>query len=150
MYPLTSVSELQISYRPAIGRKPEIKCPYDAYTELLPFFDLDLLSLQEMFVVLYLNRARRVICAYKLSKGGITGTVVDGRLILATCLKVAATDIILAHNHPSGRTIPSYNDERVTVQIAEAARIMELTVSDHIIIGSATGEYYSFADNGLL
>ncbi|WP_026768522.1 RadC family protein [Asinibacterium sp. OR53] len=150
MEPITTVSEIQVSYQPAIGRMPEIKCSFDAYTELLHFFDKDLLHLQEMFVVLYLNRARRVIGAYKLSKGGLVGTVADVRLILATALKTAASYMILAHNHPSGNVVPSQSDEKLTIRIAEAAKLMELSVSDHIIIGSAAGGYYSFADNGLL
>jgi DNA repair protein RadC len=145
----TKVSEIEVSYRPAIGRKPKIASSLDAYNELLPFFTEDLISLQEMFVVMYLNRANRVIGVYRLSLGGITGTIADPRLILATALKVAASSIILAHNHPSSNLKPSKADELLTNKIKQGAQFMDIQVSDHLILSSEEG-YYSFADEGMI
>lgn len=144
------VAEITVSYRPAISRKPIISSSLDAYTELKDFFPEELLQLQEMFVVMYLNRANRVIGIYRLSTGGLTGTVADTRLILGTALKVAATAIILAHNHPSGNLRPSRADELLTAKIKEACKYMDINLSDHIIVSANTGEYFSFADEGLL
>ena len=101
MEKLTEVAEITISYKPVIGEKPIVNSSDSAYKEILPFFPEELISLQDMFVVMYLNNAGYVIGVYKLSTGGITGTVADPRLILATALKVAATSMIIFHNHPS-------------------------------------------------
>jgi DNA repair protein RadC len=69
------------------------------------------ISLQERFVAMYLNRSNRVIGVYSLSVGGITGTVVDIRLLLSVALKIAATGMIMCHNHPSGNMQPSAADK---------------------------------------
>ena len=149
MEKLTEVSEISISYKPVKGAKPVISSSQAAYKELLPFFSEDLIALQEMFVVMYLNRANRIIGVYRMSQGGITGTVVDPRIILGTALKVAATGIILAHNHPSGQLKPSKADELLTNKIKQGALFMDIQVSDHLIISSIEG-YYSFADEGMI
>jgi DNA repair protein RadC len=83
-----------------------------------------------------------------VSSGGITGTVADPRIILAAAVKCCAVNIILAHNHPSGSLKPSRADEQLTVKIKEAARFLDITVLDHIIV--STEGYFSFAEEGLL
>lgn len=98
---------------------------------------------------MYLNRANRVIGVYKVSVGGITGTVADPRLILSVALKSAATSIILAHNHPSGNLKPSRADLELTTKIKTAAQLMDITVLDHLIVTSDEG-FLSFADEGLM
>ena len=77
----------------------------------MPFFPPETISLQERFVAMYLNRSNRVIGVYPLSVGGITGTVVDIRLLLSVALKIAATGMIMCHNHPSGNMQPSAADK---------------------------------------
>lgn len=143
------VSEIEVSYRPAIGRKPVIFSALDAYTELLNFFPPETIALQETFVVMYLNRANRVLGVYQMSKGGITGTVVDIRLLMSVALKIAATRIILCHNHPSGNLKPSLQDQELTKKIVDAGKYFDITTTDHLII-SPEGGYYSFADEGTL
>lgn len=103
----------------------------------------------EEFHALYLNRANRVLSHKKLSQGGFVGTVIDVRMILKKALEAKATCIILCHNHPSGNIQPSEGDKKVTNKISEAANIMDIQVLDHIII-SSEGNYYSFADEGLI
>lgn len=144
------VAEITISYKPAISRKPIITRSLDAYNEMKNFFPEELIQLQEMFAVMYLNRANRIIGIYRLSTGGLSGTVVDIRLVLATGLKVAATAIIMAHNHPSGNLRPSHQDEQITRKVKEACAIMDIRLSDHIILSAIDGEYFSFADEGLI
>ncbi|MFZ4672430.1 MAG: JAB domain-containing protein [Flavobacterium sp.] len=146
---IPTVSEIEVSYRPAISNKPIITSSLDAYTVLKDFISLNTIALQEHFVVMYLNRANRVLGVYKLSNGGITGTVADPRLILGIALKIAATGIILAHNHPSGNLKASSADLELTKKIKTAASFMDIMVTDHIIL-SVNCEYFSFADEGLI
>jgi DNA repair protein RadC len=102
----------------------------------------------EVFAVIYLNRANKVKYFEVVSRGGITGTVVDPRIILKKAMDVEATSIILCHNHPSGNLKPSRADTALTTKIKQAASYFDIDVADHIIV-SEDG-YYSFADGGLL
>ncbi|MDE3145722.1 MAG: JAB domain-containing protein [Bacteroidota bacterium] len=149
MEDIKQVAEITVSYRPAISHKPIIKSSLDSFTELKPFFEESTLYLQEQFVVMYLNRCNRVLGVYKLSQGGISGTVADIRLILGTALKVAATGIILCHSHPSGNLQPSYQDATLTKKIRPASDLMDIKLLDHIIVGNENN-YLSMADEGLL
>ena len=148
---LNTVTEISVSYHPKVkpSERPIIKKTEDAMAQLLLMFDRDLLALQEEFIVMYLNQANRVLGMYRASRGGITGTVADVRIILSVGLKVLATSIILAHNHPSGNLQPSRADQDLTNKIKQAASLMEIKVIDHIIINPSE-EYYSFADEGML
>lgn len=150
MKPLQEVAEIMISYKPTVSANPVIKCSHDAYKELRDFFPEELISLQEMFVVKYMNNANRIIGVYRMSVGGIVGTVADPRIILGTALKVAATSMIIAHNHPSGQLKPSVADERLTSKIKEGAKFMDINLADHIILSPTDEAYYSFADEGLI
>ena len=102
----------------------------------------------EVFAVIFLNRANRIIHFEIISRGGITGTVADPRIILKKALEEEAVSIILCHNHPSGNLKPSRADELLTQKIKEAALLLDMRVLDHIIV-SEMG-YYSFADEGQL
>lgn len=102
----------------------------------------------EVFGVIFLNQANKINHFEILSKGGITGTVADPRIILRKALDVSATSIILCHNHPSGNLQPSQADKDLTTKIKEAAKYLDIKVIDHIIV-SEDG-YYSFADEGNL
>ncbi len=102
----------------------------------------------EVFIVLFLNQANKVNHTEVISKGGITGTVADTRVILKKALEEDAVSIVLCHNHPSGRVRPSRADEILTQKIKEAAKYFDIRVLDHIIV-SEEG-YYSFSDEGLL
>ena len=103
---------------------------------------------QEIFVVIFLNRANKIIHQEIVSAGGLTGTVADPRIILKKALEQEATAIILCHNHPSGNLKPSKADELLTQKIKQAAALLDINVLDHIIV-SHEG-YFSFADEGLL
>lgn len=117
----------------------------DAYGLLKPLLaHLD----HEEFWVLCLNNANRVITSFQLSKGGITGTLVDVRIILRKALETGAVGLILAHNHPSGNLRPSKADRQITQKISKASATMDIRVLDHLIVSGA--EYYSFADEQLI
>ncbi|HEY4205808.1 MAG TPA: DNA repair protein RadC [Puia sp.] len=103
---------------------------------------------QEVFAALYLNNAGKILHFGILSRGGLTGTIADPRIIFRKALEEDATSIILCHNHPSGNLRPSRADEELTCKIKEAAKNLDIRLLDHIIVSDEG--YYSFADSGLL
>mgnify|MGYP006294842271 CR=1 FL=1 len=106
------------------------------------------INYRESFQVLFLNRANKAVGIKEISKGGISGTVIDVRMILQAALGCSSSSIILAHNHPSGTMVPSEADRKITRKIKEAANLMDITTLDHLILSDET--YYSFADEGIL
>ncbi|AXO80153.1 JAB domain-containing protein [Olleya aquimaris] len=102
----------------------------------------------EEFWIVYLNNSNKVIHKSQLSKGGITGTLVDTRLVLKTALEVGAVGLILSHNHPSGTLVPSQADKAVTLKLKTAAQSLDIKVLDHLIV--TENAYFSFADENLL
>ncbi len=102
----------------------------------------------EEFWIIYLNNSNKVIQKNQLSKGGITGTLVDVRLVLKKALEVGATGLILVHNHPSGNLKPSEADKKLTGKLKTAADSLDIKVLDHVIITEKA--YFSFADESLL
>jgi DNA repair protein RadC len=99
----------------------------------------------EEFWIVYLNNSNKVIHAALLSKGGITGTLVDVRLVMKKALELGAISLILAHNHPSGTLEPSEADKRITRKLKLASEALDIKIVDHLIITER--DYYSFADN---
>ncbi len=102
----------------------------------------------EEFWVVYLNNSNRILEKQQLSKGGITGTLVDVRLVLKIALELNAVGIILAHNHPSGTLKPSKSDIQLTQKLKVASASLDVKVLDHIIVTEKA--YFSFADDDLL
>ncbi len=102
----------------------------------------------EEFYLLILNRAHRLKNIELISKGGISGTVADGKLIFKKALELAASGIILCHNHPSGNLKPSEQDIQLTRQLKSFGAMIDLPVLDHLIVTSSG--YYSFADEGMM
>lgn len=102
----------------------------------------------EEFWIIYMNNSNKVIQKEQLSKGGITGTLVDVRLVLKKALEVSATGIILAHNHPSGTLKPSEVDKKLTQKLKIAGESLDIKVLDHLIVTEKA--YFSFADESLL
>jgi DNA repair protein RadC len=125
--------------------KPKVITSADAATVFKPLLsDLP----HEEFWVLLLNRNNLLIDKLMVSQGGLSGTVIDVRVILRIALEKRACSIILCHNHPSGNLIPSEADKDITKKIAEAGKHMDIPVLDHLIIGNDA--YFSFADEGLI
>jgi len=102
----------------------------------------------EEFWLLMLNRANRVLGKFKVSQGGLSGTVIDTRIILKKALDNLASSIIVCHNHPSGNNQPSDADVKITEKLKKAAEMLEIKLLDHVII--ADKSYFSFADEGLI
>ena len=144
------LSEIELRYNPSVpvDKRPHISCAEDAHKQLLILLNQTQLGIREECVVLYLNRHNRVMGGYKLSSGGMTGTVMDIRIILGIALKCLALGIIVAHTHPSGELSPSKRDLELTGRLNEAARLMDLRLVDHLII--TISGYLSFAEEGLI
>lgn len=102
----------------------------------------------EEFWILYLNNSNKIIEQFQISKGGITGTLVDVRITLRKALELGAVSLILAHNHPSGNLNPSEADKQLTRKLKIAAESLDIKILDHIIVTEKS--YFSFADEGLL
>ena len=100
----------------------------------------------EEFWTIYLNNANNILKKYQVSKGGITGTEVDPRIVMQEAVVSKATQIILCHNHPSGSVKPSRADIQLTEKIRNAAKLLDISLIDHIIIHRE--RYYSFAEEG--
>lgn len=126
-------------------KKTFIGCSLDLYEFFHPLM-CDL-PVEECWVLL-LNQAARVIEAVRVSQGGLAATQVDVRCILREALLKRATSIALAHNHPSGNSRPSADDDRLTQALAEAAKVVRIRLVDHIVV--ADGSYYSYVDEGKL
>lgn len=125
--------------------KPRVVTSSDAATIFKPLLsDLP----HEEFWVLLLNRNNLLIDKMLVSQGGLSGTVIDVRIILKMALDKLACSIILCHNHPSGNLNPSEADKEITTKIKEAGKHMDIPVLDHLII--ANDDYFSFADEGLI
>lgn len=143
--------ELKLSYRRTQNHKHTgtIRSSVDSFEVLKTVFDQDMIAAREEFIVLYLNRANEIIGYYKAFQGGVSSVVADTKLILSTGLKTLASGIILAHNHPSGRTVPSEQDIRLTRRVKEACKLVDMELLDHLIVTAEKG-YYSFADEGAI
>ncbi|MTG97327.1 MULTISPECIES: RadC family protein [Myroides] len=123
----------------------QITCSQDVFEIMQPVLgDLD----HEEFWVLLLSNSNKVNHKLSLSKGGMTGTVVDVRILFKSALDYRATGLILVHNHPSGKLKPSEADIAITKKIKEGGKIMDISLLDHVIITEHS--YYSFADEGLM
>ena len=125
--------------------KPRIVCSEDVIEVIKPhLLDLD----HEEFWIIILNRANFVLKKIQISRGGISGTVADPKIIFQSALEQKGSSIILIHNHPSGNLKPSQADLTLTKNLKEAGKFIEIPVLDHIIV--CDNRYFSFADEGLL
>lgn len=126
-------------------KKRAITCSNDAFMEIQDsLVDLP----HEEFWILMLNRANKVIAKKNVSKGGVSGTVADAKLIFKPALEKLACSIVLCHNHPSGNLKPSDADMKLTSKLKQAGKSLDIPILDHLIIGD--NAYFSFADEGIL
>lgn len=145
---LSIVAALELGRRKKDADVPEhtvIRTSTDAYKHIVgKLSDLP----HEEFWILLLNRAHKVTRTELVSRGGVSGTVADVRMMLKSAVENLASAIVLAHNHPSGNTRPSDADIQLTKKVREAALLFDIQVLDHIIVGDQS--YFSFTDEGIL
>jgi len=126
-----------------INNRKKIVTSLDIYNYFYPFLcDLP----HEEFWALFLNRSNRIIDRFKISQGGISETIVDGKLIYKEAVARLASYVALCHNHPSGNYLPSPQDNTVTFRIRKGIELLDMTLLDHVIL--TDGKYYSYADEG--
>tara|TARA_R110000772_G_scaffold64712_3_gene144634 strand:- start:177 stop:608 length:432 start_codon:yes stop_codon:yes gene_type:complete len=133
---MNTIAEIQISYSSHIKKEDRkaIKSSDDAYSVFLELWNKETIEIQEECKALLLNRANEVLGVLHLSRGGITGTVVDVKLLLASAIKSGASGILLAHNHPTGNLTPSKHDKTITKKLKTACKYLDIVLLDHIII----------------
>jgi DNA repair protein RadC len=127
--------------------KMKIKDANDSAEFIKQFYQGDI-EIYESFFLLLLNNNNQTIGYAKISQGGVTSTVVDVKIIAKYVVDSLATNIILAHNHPSGNLNPSSADISITSKVKEAMKLFDVAVLDHIIL--TADSFYSFANNGLM
>lgn len=145
---ITIVSALELGKRRKLSEittQPQITCSNDAYQLLHPI--LADLRHEEVWVLL-LNRANKVINKIQVSKGGVAGTVIDIRMIMKEAIQSLASGMVLSHNHPSGNSMPSRDDDEITRKLKEAGKLMEIELLDHVIV--CDHSYYSYRDENRL
>ena len=142
------VAEVELSYRNRVPNKDRkrIMDSYSAYKILRNNYSDDTIDYRETFKVLYMNQGCQVLGCFTISEGGITNTLADVRMILQGALLTNAVAMVLAHNHPSGSTRPSRQDDELTRKVVDAARLLDIKVADHIILTSE--DFYSYNDEG--
>jgi len=144
------VAEVQVSYKPDFkaSERPKITSSKQAYDLLMQHWDSGKIELLEQSKMIPLNRQNRVLGLVDISTGGVSGTILDPKTIFSIALKANTSSIILCHNHPSDNTQPSQSDIRLTNQLKEGGKLLEILVWDHLIITNEN--YYSFADDGMM
>jgi DNA repair protein RadC len=144
-----NLAEIQVSYRTTVkaSERRKITTSKDAESILREIWSSGM-EFKEEFYIILLNRANKVLGWYKVSEGGMSGTVVDPKLVFSIALKSLASAICLSHNHPSGNLKPSTEDINLTKRLKQAGELLEIPVLDHLIL--TTDGYYSFADEGMM
>jgi DNA repair protein RadC len=146
------VAEVKLIYVTKVkpSDRPTIKCSRDAQEIFFNSWDQNTIEHKEVFKMLLLNRANKVLGITTISEGGLSGTVTDVRLIYQHAIKANASGIIVAHNHPSGNQNASESDLKITQKIKEAGNLLDIQLLDHLIITPEKDLYKSFADEGHL
>lgn len=144
------VSEIRLVYNNKVkaADRPQIRSSQDAYWVLESNWS-DQMNLVEEFNILLLDRSSRVMAMCPISKGGVSGTVVDQKIVFAAAIKGRASSIILAHNHPSANLKPSRGDIDLTKKFQKAGEILDIPILDHLIL-SPEGRYFSFSDEMMM
>ena len=150
-----SCFEVTISYRRMPQpERPQIRGSQTCFDYLSSIETLqNEIVTREIFIAVFLDRANKIIGHTIISVGGMTGTVVDAKLIFKAALLSNACAVILCHNHPSGNLTPSQIDIELTRKLIKAGENLELPILDHLIVtlnDSGSYQYYSFADNGMI
>ncbi|MEO9803451.1 MAG: JAB domain-containing protein [Reichenbachiella sp.] len=147
---LSRISEVELIYRRKVkaNDRPKVSSSKDAYHLFRENWDDLTINLYEQFKVMLLDRNNRCMGIANISSGGVSGTVVDNKLIFVTALKSRACHIIVAHNHPSGNLQVSSVDIQLTKKLYEAGKYLDLSLLDHLILTDES--YTSMSDDGLI
>jgi len=142
-----TMPEITLKLKKSSVIEKQIKSSTDCVDLFRTIFE-DTIEIFESMFVIYLNRANKTIGWMKISQGGLSGTVIDNRLILKSGIESLASSMIICHNHPSGNNLPSDADIKVTAKLKASCEILEIHLLDHIILTQDNS--FSFADEGLI
>ncbi len=142
------IAEINVSYSTNQIDKIKLTNCREVFNFIISRWNLNIIEFQEESKIILVNRANFVLGIYDLSKGGISGTVVDIRIILSVALKCNASGIILIHNHPSGNLTPSEADKTITRKLKNACELVDQILIDHLIISKH--DFYSFKQNDFI
>lgn len=144
-----NLAEIQVSYKTTVkaSERRRIITSKDAESIFREIWSSGM-EFQEEVYILLLNRAHQVLGWYNVSAGGVSGTVVDPKIIFSIALKGLASCIVLAHNHPSGNLTPSNEDIHLTNRLKQAGALLDIPVIDHLILSNEG--YYSFTDEAMM
>ena len=141
------LGELTVTYRRTEKPSTKITCSKVAEEFIRPYFDQCMDDHEEVKII-HLNNSNYTVNVHDLSKGGLTGCLIDVRLAVRQALQICCTGVILVHNHPSSSLKPSEPDKQITQKLKKAMEYFDIKLLDHIIITRES--YYSMADEGLL
>ncbi len=145
---ITVYASMEIARR-KVFQNERLKFKVKSSRDAFDYVKADLTDLMhEEFFALFLNRANEIIGKEQISKGGLSGTIADGKVIFHKALELKSSGIILAHNHPSGQLNPSHQDVKLTKALVSFGKYIDLYILDHLIVTDQN--YYSFADNGMI
>jgi DNA repair protein RadC len=147
---LFSVSEVELVYRNKVKPADRIKIasPEQAYNAFINAWDLNKIDMVEQFYALFVDRAHNCLGISNMFTGGVSSCLVDMKIIFATALKMNASSIFVAHNHPSGNIVPSRADKVLTEKIRDGGKLLDILLLDHLIV--TPFKYYSFTEAGLI
>lgn len=147
---LFKVTEVELIYRNKVrpSDRPKVYTAATAYEILMASWDMNKIELVEQCYIMLLDRAKNCLGLSLASTGGVSGCVVDPKIVFAKALKARASSIIVSHNHPSGNLTPSRPDIALTRKLRDGARLLDLDLDDHLIV--TRHGYYSFNDDGLI
>lgn len=149
MEEILKVCDVKLTYNTKIksSERPVMVQAADVYKLLIDYvYDKDIIQYKECLKLILLNKAGKLLGVAHISEGGINETSADIRIIMQAAILGNASNIILAHNHPSGSLKPSAQDDLVTMNLRKAAKLFNITVLDHIIVTDSG--YYSYQDEG--
>lgn len=146
----TNISEISLQYKRKVKAddRPKVSCSKEAYTLFRSNWDDMTIQLYEEFKILLLDRNNKCMGIIPISQGGVSGTIVDPKLVFASALKARACAIILGHNHPSGNTKPSQRDIELTKKLNRGGHFLDIPILDHIILTDS--DYTSFTDENIV
>lgn len=145
---MNTLAEIQISYSHKVKAADRIKITSsrEATEQLRAVWNQNSIEHVEESYLLLMNRANQLLGFHYLGRGGVSGCVIDAKVVFQVALKANASALIIAHNHPSGNTEPSQQDINITKRLKSAGELLDIAVHDHVIL--TADSFYSFADNG--
>jgi len=144
---LMQVAEVELMWKKKKKLTTKIKESKEAVEVFRTVWHQDI-NIRERVYVLFMNRVNNVIAVSEISAGGVSGTVIDTKILFAQALKLLASGIILAHNHPSGNLNPSGHDKDITTKVKKGCEVFDMVLIDHVIL--TEDDHYSFANEGSL